>query len=230
MTQCRPLGDSAGFLAVAVDIKICGITQPVDAEHAVSLGVERLGVVLAWGPRLIDEGLAAEIVSAAGTTPTIGVVRGTSEDDLGELAARVGLRGIQLHGKSDPQVARTLQAVGLEVWRVAAIDDSPNMGAQIAAYADGADLVLIEPLIDGESGGQGIAMDLQVARIARRSFITGRLGLAGGLNPGNVAEAISVVEPDLVDVSSGVESAPGKKSPELVARFVEAVRDSRTLG
>jgi phosphoribosylanthranilate isomerase len=213
---------------VAVEIKVCGITRPVDAELAVGLGVARLGVVFAWGPRVVDRRRAAEIVAAAGEVPVLGVVSGGTVDEYLALAESVGLAGLQLHGESAAPLARTLQREGLEVWRVASVASKGSSAISVANSTDGADLVLLEPAVLGRSGGRGIPLDRDLARAARDLLAGHRVGLAGGLTAATVGETIRIVGPDLVDVSSGVESAPGIKARERLIDFVEAVRDART--
>lgn len=213
---------------MAVEAKICGLTRPEDAALAVAHGAARLGVVLAGGPREVTPARAAEIVAAAGGTPVLAVVRPGPATALLELAAATGVTGIQLHGASTPELARRLREAGLEVWRVAAIDPEADPARVALEAAVGADAVLVEPRIDGRSGGQGIRLELVRARQAREALREVRMVLAGGLRAESVAEVIRHVGPDLVDVSSGVESAPGRKDPVRLARFLEAVRDART--
>jgi phosphoribosylanthranilate isomerase len=213
---------------VAVEAKICGLTRPDDASFAVAHGASRLGVVFAGGPREVSEAQAREIVAAAGAVPVLAVARAAPAALLLELAESTGVSGIQLHGPSTPELARRLRQAGLEVWRVAAIDPGADAAAVARDAATGADAVLVEPRIDGRSGGQGLTLDLQRARLVREALREVRMVLAGGLRPDTVAEAIRRAEPDLVDVSSGVESAPGRKDPVRLARFLEAVRDARS--
>ncbi len=212
---------------MAVDAKICGLTRPEDAALAVRHGATRLGVVFAWGPRVVEIGQAAEIVAAAGRVPVLAVVAATDAQRLGELAAATGVRGFQLHGGSDPLLAAALRRDGFEVWRVATLDGSTTPGPALVALADEADALLVEPRLAGGSGGRGVALDLDLAARARMALGDRRMVLAGGLRPGTVAEAIRLVAPDGVDVSSGVESAPGVKDPGLLLHFLEAVRDAR---
>ncbi|HPF60887.1 MAG: N-(5'-phosphoribosyl)anthranilate isomerase [Gemmatimonadetes bacterium] len=213
---------------MVVEAKICGLTRADDAAFAVAHGAARLGVVFAGGPREVSIATAAEIVAAAGAVPVMAVVRPGPAAALLELAAATGVAGVQLHGPSTPELARRLRVAGLEVWRVAALDPEVEPEAVVREAAVGADAVLVEPRIDGRLGGQGILLDLARARAARRALVATRMVLAGGLRAENVAAAIRHAEPDLVDVSSGVESAPGRKDPARLARFLEAVRDARS--
>ena len=217
-----------GSHAVAVDAKICGLTRPEDAAVAVAHGASRLGVVFAGGPRQRTPAEAREIVAAADGVPVLGVFGLQSVAEILSIVATAGLSGVQLHGPSSTEVARQLRGEGLEVWRVARVPFRPDMS--LTALSECADLVLLEPQGVGEApaaGGRGVPIDLRGAREARRGLPTGlRVGLAGGLTPETLAEAIRLVGPDLVDVSSGVERAPGIKDSARLIRFLEIARDA----
>jgi phosphoribosylanthranilate isomerase len=212
---------------VAVEAKICGVTRPEDAALAAAHGASRLGVVFAWGPRVVSLGQASEVVAAAAGVPVLAVVAGGSTPELLELARRTGVRGFQLHGDPDPLVAAELQAAGYEIWRVATLESPETVPRAVAAARLGADAVLVEPWLAGGTGGRGVPLAPELARAARTALADLPMVLAGGLRPETVAEAIRVVSPDIVDVSSGVESAPGVKDPGRLLRFLEAVRDAR---
>ncbi len=212
---------------MGVEAKICGLTRPEDAALAVAHGATRLGVVFAWGPRVVTAARAAEIVAAAGDVPVLAVVAGGSADELLDLAIRTGVRGFPLHGVSDPLVAAELQARGREVWRVATLASLAEVHRAVTAARLGADAVLVEPHHATGSGGRGVPLDPELARAARAALDDVPMVLAGGLRAETVAEAIRLVSPDIVDVSSGVESEPGVKDPRRLVQFLEAVRDAR---
>lgn len=212
---------------MAVEAKICGLTRPEDAALAVAHGAARLGVVFAWGPRVVTAEQASAIVAAAAGVPVLAVVAGGGAAELVELARRTGVRGFQLHGDADPLVAAELRAAGYEVWRVATLEQLDAVHRAVAAARIGADAVLVEPHLAGGSGGRGMALADELARTAREALDDLPLVLAGGLRPETVATAIRLVSPDFVDVSSGVESAPGVKDPRRLVHFLEAVRDAR---
>ncbi len=212
---------------MAVEAKICGITRPEDAELAVRLGATRLGVVFAWGPRVVTVAQAEEIVAAANGVPVLAVVATSDPEQLADLAAATGVRGFQLHGGSGTAVAAALRRAGLEVWRVAALDTALAPVDALRSLAEEADAVLVEPRVTGQSGGRGIPLATTIGQAARTALRGHSMVLAGGLRADTVAEAIRLVAPDGVDVSSGVESAPGVKDPGLLRQFLEAVRDAR---
>jgi phosphoribosylanthranilate isomerase len=213
---------------VAVDAKICGLTRPEDAAVAVAHGAWRLGVIFAGGPRRVDVARAREIVSAAAGVPVLGVFEAQSATEICDLAEAAGLAGAQLHGASDLAMAERLRSSGLEVWRVALIEETSALAEVLGERAAGADALLVEPILRDRSGGKGMALPIGLAIAARRAAPGVRFVLAGGLRPENVAERIRLVCPDAVDVSSGVESAPGRKDQQQLIRFLEIVRDART--
>ena len=108
------------------------------------------------------------------------------------------------------------------VWRVVRIATPADLDT-LAEAAHEADAVLVEPRVPHASGGSGVSLDLAVAREARSRLAGTTMVLAGGLVPRTVGEAVALVRPEVVDVSSGVEDLPGKKGPEKIARFMEAV-------
>jgi phosphoribosylanthranilate isomerase len=211
---------------VAVDAKICGITRPEDAALAAAHGAARIGVILAWGPRLITVPQAREIVAAAGPVPVLGVVRDAPPEALLELVLAAGLAGVQLHEGGSAAGAAALRSHGIETWRVATVGASDDLAPLLAERCLDADAVLVEPGRADRSVGGASLLSPTVAIRARALLAGHRMFLAGGLTPETVAGVIAAVGPDGVDVSSGVESAPGIKDPERLIRFLEIVRDA----
>lgn len=212
---------------VGVDVKICGLTRAEDAALAARHGAWRLGVVFAGGPRSIDVEQARDIVAASGGVPVLGVFGRQQTAEIVTIARAAGLAGAQLHGDYAAADAQTLTAAGLEVWRVLPLDQHTQIADAVAAASTGAAAVLIEPRHADGRGGKGVPLSLDLAVAARRA-VTGRLVLAGGLVPENVTATIELVGPDAVDVSSGVEMAPGIKDPARLVRFLENARAART--
>ncbi len=211
-----------------VEAKICGLTRPEDAALAAANGAWRLGVIFAGGPRLVDVPRARAIVAAAPRVPVMGVFGTQPVETILETVDAAGLGGAQLHGAYSTRDAAWLRQRGVAVWRV--IDLAPvgwSRETVIEAMAE-ADALLVEPRVAGGSGGRGVPLALDIARAARDAVRGTCFVLAGGLTPGTLREAIRVVEPDVVDVSSGVEMSPGIKDPERLVRFLEIVRDART--
>ncbi|HEX2250698.1 MAG TPA: phosphoribosylanthranilate isomerase [Gemmatimonadales bacterium] len=207
---------------MAAKIKVCGLMRPEDAKIAVSSGASYLGVVFAEGPRVVSPGLASEIVHAAGGVPVLGVFTEHSVDAILQIRDLVGLSGAQLHGGYSQSEAARLRTAGMEVWRVVRIAVPSDLDALPFAIPE-SDAVLVEPRVAGKQGGAGVALDYETGREARRRLAGHPMVLAGGLTPESVPEALIVIGPEIVDVSSGIERAPGVKDHNKIVRFVEAV-------
>jgi phosphoribosylanthranilate isomerase len=204
----------------AVAVKVCGITTPGDAVACAGLGVWGIGIVFAAdSPRRVGERAAAAIAGAVPGIARVGVFVDATPGEMAGLARRVGLTHLQVHGDCDP--ARARERSGLPVVQGVRVD---GPAALRRARDSAADLVLLDAAVAGLHGGTGTPFDwsLLEAEGLGRPF-----ALAGGLRPDTVAAAIARLRPALVDVSSGVESAPGRKDAARVAAFVAAVAAAR---
>lgn len=195
-------------------VKICGITNEEDALLAVAMGADALGFVFAPSVRQVSIATVAAITQRLPPdVVTFGVFRDSLPERVVEVVFEAGLKGAQLHGQESPeQVVQVAQHVRHVVKAFAATSPMLARAAQYAADAF---------MIDGADPGSGKVFDWRLAENLPRSR---RLILAGGLRPDNVADAIRVVRPWGVDVSSGVESSPGHKDHRLVQAFVQAAR------
>jgi phosphoribosylanthranilate isomerase len=201
-------------------VKICGITRPEDAELAVELGAWGLGFVL-WprSPRAADPAVAAGIARALRRrAELVGVFVNQPLDEVAGLADTLGLTHVQLHGDEGPaycgEAARRTGCRVIKAIRVAS-------GADIRELERfHTDLHLLDAAVRGVRGGSGQSWDWALAGM-RRSAVP--VILSGGLTPDNVAEGIATVHPWAVDVSSGVEAAPGIKDPARLEAFFAAV-------
>jgi len=200
-------------------VKICGITRLEDAEAAVAAGADALGFVF-WpnSPRYVAPENARDIVSTLPTTVTaIGVFVDQPAAEVNDIAARVGLGAVQLHGDEDEAYVASMsrpvvKAVTVEPDAVPIIDGWPS---NVTVLLD-----VHDPI---QKGGTGRAIDWSVAaELAGRRDVV----LAGGLTPDNVAEALARVRPYGIDVSSGVESEPGIKDHGRLKALFEAVHGS----
>ena len=192
-----------------VRVKICGLTNPADALCAARAGADALGFVFAESPRRVGPDQAREII--AGLPPlvaTVGVFKDAPLDEVLRLRRLCGLDWVQLCGGED---AAYLAACGPRVIKTLAVGDRPP---DVRAHP-GARLLLDAASVKG--GGSGRCFDWGLAREAAQAR---PLILAGGLNPENVGQAIAIARPWAVDVSSGVEAAPGRKDHELIQRFI----------
>ncbi|MFH1595999.1 MAG: phosphoribosylanthranilate isomerase [Pseudomonadota bacterium] len=202
-----------------VRIKICGITNLEDALLAADLGADALGFVFyPNSPRKVEPAMARAIIAQLPPlVTTVGVFVDEDAAAVRELAARVGLDWVQLHGQESPDYCRSL---GRRVIKGFRIQDQHSLSA-LAAYRGAAQALLLDAYKKGQIGGTGETFNWALARKAQKY---GPIILAGGLNPDNVARAIETAQPQAVDVASGVETAPGKKDPEKLKRFFAAVR------
>ena len=210
-----------------VRIKFCGLTRARDVDAAASLGADYVGVIFAGGPRNRSLAEAAAILRPSGDAKRVGVFGAQPASELHRYASEVPLNVAQLHGNSTVKEVLAVRAIGVhEVWAVV-----PVTGSQLSEHAEAlfltADAVVLDTGAASGLGGTGKSFDwMAVAAKLGNVVRTAKLVLAGGLNDTNVAEAIHILKPDVVDVSSGVESAPGVKDPILMRRFAEAARSA----
>lgn len=197
-------------------IKVCGITRQGDAEVAVDCGVDSLGFnFYPASPRYVSTGKAASIASQLPAfVNAVGLVVNPTEAEVTEILKVVPLDLLQFHGDETNAFCASFGRRFIKVLRV---DSFENLASRIESYPD-ASAILLDAYVSGKPGGTGETLDWQ-----RLPAISQPLILAGGLRPDNVGTAIAMTSPYAVDVSSGVEAEPGKKSPELVKQFVAAV-------
>ncbi len=202
-----------------VRIKICGITNLEDALLAASLGADALGFIFyAKSPRKVaPEEARAIIAQLPPLVTTVGVFVNEDAALVRELATRVGLDWVQLHGTETPQYCRSL---GRRVIKGFRIKDKSSL-QELEPYRGAVQALLLDTYKKGQTGGTGETFDWQLAAEARQY---GPIILAGGLTPENVARAIETARPQAVDVASGVEAAPGKKAPDKLKKFFAALR------
>lgn len=199
-------------------VKICGLRTTAHATTAARAGADAVGVVMSErSPRHATEEQAIAVIAAAKAArpaiDTVLVVREMGAVEAAETAARLGFDVLQLHGGYSAADFAAAAAVLPRVWRAASLATTPDLRA--------GDYREERLLVDSAVAGSGEAWDLGLLAGAR-------LGsdwlLAGGLEPGTVAAALRAARPGGVDVSSGVELAPGVKSDDLIEQFVTAAR------
>ncbi len=204
-------------------IKICGLTRAGDVAAARSAGADWLGfIVEAPSSRRVSVANAAALIDGVdGVTVAVTV---DPDDALLDAVVAAGFTHIQLHGDEPmPRVAEVGVRTGLVV--IKAVPVATRDDIKLATeYSGAADWLLLDakaPAGDVQRGGHGLSFDWEMLRGAP---LPRRWGLAGGLTPGNVGEALSRVRPALLDTSSGVEVSPGMKDAALMQEFVEQVR------
>jgi phosphoribosylanthranilate isomerase len=202
-------------------IKFCGITRPEDAELAVELEAWAIGVILWPGsPRACDPAVAAGIGRALRRQIGVaGVFVNAPLDEVTRLADAIGLTHLQLHGDEGPAYcAEIARRTGAKVIKAVRVRTSAELRALRTFHTD---YHLLDTARAGQYGGTGETWDWSLLR----GFDTGApVLLSGGLTPENAADAIAAAKPFGLDVSSGVESAPGIKDHERMRAFAAAVR------
>jgi len=205
---------------MTVRIKICGITNEVDALAAARLGADAIGFVFAPSPRRVTAERAKEIISRLPPlTQTVGVFVNEDPDKVESLARFCGLDLLQLHGEESAAYCSRFSRRVIKALRLRSQDELQ----WLAEFRDVADALLLDTYVPEQCGGTGLTFDWNLA-VQARGF--GRVILAGGLNPENVASAIQTVEPYAVDASSGLEREPGLKDHQKMARFIEKVHQA----
>jgi len=214
---------------VLAKVKFCGMTRPQDAAIGAEIGASYIGVVFADGPRRVTLEQAKRIFESAGnTTKHVGVFGTNDPDEIARLADEMHLDVVQLH--NDPttvDVQAIREKFGGEIWAAIRIAGA-HIPHEAEALFDSADAIVLDARSEKQLGGSGKALPwnelaLDLARDRGSSAVV----LAGGLKPGNVGSAVRTLAPDVVDVSSGVESAPGIKDPWLMREFYAAVSGAR---
>lgn len=204
-------------------VKICGLRDADTARHAVSSGADAVGVVMSpSSPRHATPEQAAEVVSAVreqgGDADAVLVVNRMPAREAAETARSLGFDVLQLHGSYGADDFAAARRLLPRVWRATSLERHPDLRA--GEFGEE------RLLVDGAVPGSGETWDLSL--LGPASPARDRLGdgwiLAGGLDPRNVAAAIAATRPWGVDVSSGIERAPGDKDPELITRFIRAAR------
>lgn len=201
-------------------VKVCGMTNLADAEHAASNGAWAIGLIHERrSPRYVAPGIAEEIGAALKRRCEIaGVFVNSPLDDVVDAAERANLTLLQFHGEEGPsfctEAARRTGAKVIKAMRVTSAADVQ------AAEAFRTDFHLFDAYRHGTHGGTGKSFDWDLVA-KRRSKIP--MVLAGGLTPDNVRDAIDLVHPFAVDVVTGVEAEPGRKDPAKVESFLAAV-------
>lgn len=200
-------------------VKICGITRPDDAIAAVEAGADAIGLVFWPGSKRVVNAKTARAIRTL-IPPSVGVVGvfvDADTDMVRSIAEDVGISAAQLCGTLEGDRWDTLR-LSLRLLRAVGVLDHENINDSLKM--NGVNDYLVDNGSFGRHGGTGEPFDWRLAH-ALRSW--GRIWLAGGLNAENVGDAIRAVRPHAVDVSTGVESAPGIKSPELIRALIAAV-------
>lgn len=206
---------------MSVKVKICGITSVADAVAAAEAGADMIGLMFyERSPRRITVELAAEISRAVSPfIVKVGVFVNPDEDTVMRAIGDCGVSLLQFHGEETPEFCAQFGAMSMKAFRVR------DAGSLLALPNYPTDAYLLDAYSPDAHGGTGAKFNWDLALEAKHHGKP--IFLAGGLTPENVGAAVRQVHPFGVDVSSGVESAPGKKDPAKVRAFIQAVQQSQ---
>ncbi|HAB29793.1 MAG TPA: N-(5'-phosphoribosyl)anthranilate isomerase [Gemmatimonadetes bacterium] len=207
-------------------VKICGITTPEDALVAQELGANYLGMILSQGfsrsilpDEAVDIGLVAE-------TPLVAVLVDESLDEAQRIAELSGASVIQLHGEENVEYVEELRRRGMwAIWKAVRVRDPEDVTRAVEGLGTSVDGLLLDGWHPDRPGGSGVSFSWEGVRVMRDQIPSAlKVIVAGGLTPGNVADAVRVLRPDVVDVVSGVELNIRRKDPERIGAFVRNAR------
>ncbi len=202
-------------------VKICGNTNYENARLAIDLGADYLGFIFVpKTKRVLTVEKAEEILSKLkGFENTVGVFCNQPKKEVEEIAKRLGFKYLQFHGEETALYCESFMQKGFEIIKTFHVKDAMSL-KRIDEYNVSA--FLFDTYASSDKGGTGTPFSWDI--IEDRPYVHDKLFLAGGLNAGNVQQAIGQVRPFAVDVASGVESGPGVKDPKLLKSFIQKVK------
>jgi phosphoribosylanthranilate isomerase len=214
-----------------VKVKICGITRKEDLDAAATAGADAVGFVVGAtaSPRNLSPEKAEKLFRQVPPfVKSVLVTVPTSIDELMEICGKLNPDVIQIHGEKPLNNVLIQEKLPNKPLIVAVNANFPAAVETASAASKSCSAVLLDSFANGHYGGTGIVHDWQLSKLIKRLIAPKPLILAGGLNPENVAEAVRVVQPYAVDVSSGVELQPGIKDPKKMVEFIKNAKDART--
>ena len=206
-----------------LEVKICGLTEPEMVVRAQELGAAYVGFIFyPPSPRALDVAAAIDLVALVRPpTRSVGLFVDASDAEIDQILDHVPLDILQLHGLETPERVRSIgERTGRLIMKALPVETAADL-ASIPDHALAADMLLFDakpPRDAAWPGGHGLAFDWHLLQGIRPDR---PWALAGGLKPDNLEAAVRLVHPPIVDVSSGVESAPGLKDPALLQAFLE---------
>ena len=201
-------------------VKICGNTNQEDVRLALSLGADYIGLIFTESKRKVTLATAKEIVSAFPKFKSfVGVFSNQPKQEVESTAAELRLTFLQFHGDETALYCSHFRTAGFQVIKTFHVRDAMSF-KRIDEYD--VDYFLLDTYSSSERGGSGVPFDWHL--LDERPVVQEKMFLAGGLNSQNVVQAIEKVRPYAVDVASGVEQSPGKKSPELLKQFIQLAK------
>jgi phosphoribosylanthranilate isomerase len=204
-------------------VKICGLTTPQDAAAAVEFGADALGFNFFPGSRRFVEVKSAArwIAALPENVEKVAILVNPTWNEAKAAAATAGITLLQLHGAETPEFCRRLMEEGIRFEKAVPVTDAASVAAVPDFFTR---TLLLDSGTAGQFGGSGHAFPWEIAGAFVEAHPALRVVLAGGLTPENVAEAVAMVRPFGVDVTSGVESSPGHKDHRRLEAFITAAR------
>ena len=211
----------AAAMLMSVKIKICGITQVADALAAVDAGADAVGFMFFKESKrhITPEAARAIIRELPPFVAKVGVFVNASRDEVKRAIEETGIDTLQFHGEETPEACRGFGLKTIKAFRV----QGKDMLALMPRYD--VDAWLLDAFVNGQRGGTGTTFNWDLA--VHACSLGTPVILAGGLNPENVERAVAQVQPYGIDVSSGVESAPGKKDAALITAFIRNAKGGK---
>jgi len=202
-------------------VKICGITNVEDAQNAVALGADAIGLIFAEkSPRRVVIEIAQEItMTLPPFVKTVGVFVNQTKDYIEGIVREAKIDLIQLHGDESPEFCLSMSRPVIKAFKVATLDDIQLIGN----YAGMVSAALLDTKVDNMDGGTGKQFDWGIALTAKEEFDMPII-LAGGINEDNIKKALTLVNPYGIDLASGVEASVGKKDYNKMNRVLSAAK------
>ena len=205
------------------EVKICGITTLEDARFASGALADYLGFIFySESPRYVDPAKAGAIINWIEGPKKVGVFVNQPLDDVNSIATQTGIDLVQLHGNESPEYCNLVDLPVIKAFHVSDGSSSDELKEKVEIYRECTEFFLFDTKTDSEWGGTGKTFNWKLIR-----DISGEhpFFLAGGLHAGNVEQAIKEVNPSVVDLSSGLEEAPGLKDFKKIEEFFDVMRD-----
>jgi phosphoribosylanthranilate isomerase len=204
-------------------VKICGLTNLEDARYVSGALADYLGFIFyEKSPRYIDPPKAGAIINWIEGPETVGVFVNQPLDDVNQIVRQTGIDLVQLHGTESPDYCRLIEKPVIKVIHVNDDSDPADLKKTIRSYSESAAYILFDTKTDNLWGGTGKTFDWNLlGNLSDEKLFF----LSGGLNAGNIKEACKSIRPFAVDLSSGVEQAPGVKDYDKLDRFFEEMRE-----
>ena len=205
-------------------VKICGITNLADARYASGAGADFLGFIQhEESPRFVEPKLAKDIIVWLYGAKTVGVFVNKRSDEVNRISDMAGFDYVKLHGDESPEYCEWIDRPIIKVLRVQPGWTADHIQEAAAPYLELAEYFLLDTHSPSEYGGTGDAFDWTILEYLDLGL---PFFLAGGLNPENVESAIQLASPYAIDVSSGIESAPGQKDFDKIDAFMETALEA----